>query len=144
MPETLLKINGLTKSFGARSGFFSANKQRNLALDRVSLAVAEGETFGLVGESGCRKSTLALTIMRLYEPDRGSIFFDGEDITHFDEKALKPVRKKMQMVFQDPFASLDSRLTVEQIISEPLEIHRIGTKAERTAEVVRLLERIGL
>ncbi len=107
MPETLLKINGLTKSFGARSGFFGANKKGNLALDRVNLAVSKGETFGLVGESGCGKSTLALTIMRLYEPDRGSIFFDGEDITYFDEKALKPVRKKMQMVFQDPFASLD-------------------------------------
>ena len=144
MSETLLKINGLTKSFGARNRFFGANKQRNLALDRVNLAVSKGETFGLVGESGCGKSTLALTIMRLYEPDRGNIFFDGEDITHFDEKALKPVRKKMQMVFQDPFASLDSRLTIEQIISEPLEIHGIGTKNERTAEVERLLERVGL
>ncbi len=82
--------------------------------------------------------------MRLYEPDEGRIFFDGTEITHLDEKHLKPIRKQMQMVFQDPLAALDSRLTIEQIICEPLEIHDIGTKAERIAEAARLLERVGL
>jgi oligopeptide transport system ATP-binding protein len=144
MPEMLLEITDLTKSFTMRSGFFSGGKLKNIALDRISLSVFEGETLGLVGESGCGKSTFALTIMRLYEPDDGRIFFDGKDITYLGEKALKPVRKQMQMVFQDPFASLDSRLTVEQIIGEPLEIHNIGTKAERAAEAARLLERVGL
>ncbi|MDQ3181524.1 MAG: ATP-binding cassette domain-containing protein [Acidobacteriota bacterium] len=144
MSEMLLKITDLTKSFTMRSGFFSNGKVKNVVLDRVNLSLSEGETLGLVGESGCGKSTLALTIMRLYEPDDGRIFFAGQDITQLDEKSLKPVRKRMQMIFQDPFASLDSRLTIEQIIGEPLEIHNIGTKAERTAEAARLLERVGL
>jgi oligopeptide/dipeptide ABC transporter ATP-binding protein len=144
MPEPLLEVNDLSKSFAVRSGFFSGAKHKNIALDRVNLFVSEGETLGLVGESGCGKSTLALTVVRLYEPDDGRIFFAGQDITHADEKSLKPVRKQMQMVFQDPLASLDTRLTIEQIIAEPLEIHRVGTKAGRAAEAARLLERVGL
>ncbi|MDQ3133132.1 MAG: ABC transporter ATP-binding protein [Acidobacteriota bacterium] len=144
MPEPLLKIEGLTKSFTRRSGFFSGKKLKNIALDRVDLTLNEGETLGLVGESGCGKSTFALTLMRLYEPDDGRIFFNGTEITHLGEKQLKPIRKQMQMVFQDPLASLDSRLTIEQIICEPLEIHDIGTNATRTAEAARLLERVGL
>jgi len=143
MSETLLQTIDLTKSFKARGGIFS-KKIENIAVDRVNLSLGEGETLGLVGESGCGKSTLALTIMRLYAPDGGRIIFGGKDITHADERALKSIRRQMQMIFQDPLASLDPRLTVEQIIGEPLEIHRLGTKDERTREAARLLERVGL
>ena len=144
MPEPLLEAIELTKSFNIRHNVFGAKKIKTLAVDRVTLSVAQGETLGLVGESGCGKSVLALTIMRLYEPNGGRILFAGKDITNLEEQALKSVRRQMQMVFQDPLASLDARLTVEQIISEPLEIHNIGTKTERAKEVARLLERVGL
>ncbi len=143
MSETLLQTIDLTKSFSSRHSFFG-KKTENIAVDRANLSLRTGETLGLVGESGCGKSTLALTIMRLYEPNGGQIYFGGQDITHLEERALKPVRKQMQMIFQDPFASLDPRLSIEQIISEPLEIHNSGTKRERTSEAARLLERVGL
>jgi oligopeptide transport system ATP-binding protein len=144
MPEPLLETIELSKSFSLRRRFLGARKIKNIAVDRVSLSLAKGETLGLVGESGCGKSTLALTIMRLYEPNGGRILFAGKEITHLEEQALKSVRRQMQMVFQDPLASLDVRLTVEQIISEPLEIHNIGTKPERAKEVAQLLDRVGL
>ena len=144
MSEAILQTIDLTKTFGARRGVFGRNKIKNVAVNRVSFGLEKGETLGLVGESGCGKSTLGLTIMRLYEADGGRILFDGKDITNAGEKYLKPIRKQMQMIFQDPFASLDPRLTVEQIISEPLEIHNIGTKAGRTKIAADLLEKVGL
>jgi oligopeptide transport system ATP-binding protein len=143
MPETLLQTINLTKSFSTRSGIFG-KKIKNIAVDRVSLSLLEGETLGLVGESGCGKSTLALTIMRLYEPSDGQIYFAGKDIAHKNARDLKQIRKQMQMIFQDPLAALDSRLTIEQIICEPFEIHNIGTKNERTGEAATLLEHVGL
>ena len=144
MPEAILQTIELTKIFTARRGVFSTKKIKNVAVNRVSFWLEKGETLGLVGESGCGKSTLGLTIMRLYEADGGRILFDGSDITKADEKHLKPIRKQMQMIFQDPFAALDPRPTIEQIISEPLEIHDIGTKAERTKIAAKLLEKVGL
>ena len=143
MSETLLQTINLTKNFTLRHKIFG-KKTVNIVADRVNLSLATGETLGLVGESGCGKSTLALTIMRLYTSDGGQIIFDEKDITHFDEKRLKPIRKQMQMIFQDPLAALDPRLTVEQIVCEPLEIHNLGTETERIAEAARLLERVGL
>ena len=131
MADVLLETIELTKSFPARRTGLGGKRVENVAVDRVSLSVREGETLGLVGESGCGKSTLALTVMRLYEPTGGRVIFAGQEITRLNERALKPVRRRMQMVFQDPFASLDPRLTVEQLVGEPLVIHAIGARAER-------------
>lgn len=143
MAELLLEIVNLTKTFTPRRKMFGQRKAYT-AVDRVSFSMSKGETLGLVGESGCGKSTLALTIMRLYEPSGGQIFFDGKDVTQLNEKALKPIRKQSQMIFQDPYAALDPQMTVEQIICEPLEIHNIGTKNERCEEAARWLKRVGL
>lgn len=144
MPEPLLQTIDLVKSFPVRRGFFGQRRLRLVAVDRVNLSVYEGETVGIVGESGCGKSTLGLTIMRLYEPTSGQIRFNGQDITRLDGDGLRKVRRQMQMVFQDPFAALDPRLTVEQIIREPLDIHGVGSPTERTEEVRRLLEVVRL
>lgn len=145
MSETpLLQTVDLTKSFPVRRGFFGQHQFRLIAVDRVSLSIAKGETLGLVGESGCGKSTLGLTIMRLYDATSGSIFFDGEDITHTAGVELSHKRRQMQMIFQDPLASLDPRMTVDEIIREPLDIFKIGTRAERNQEVDRLLQVTGM
>ncbi len=144
MPDTLLKTVDLCKSFPVRRGFFGGQHLRLRAVDRVNVTIDKGETLGLVGESGCGKTTLGLTIMRLYEPTSGSILFDGEDFAKFSGGQLHHARRKMQMIFQDPFASLDPRMTVEEILKEPLNIHNVGTKDERTAEVDRLLKVTGM
>jgi oligopeptide/dipeptide ABC transporter ATP-binding protein len=143
MGKPLLAIDRLTKVFALRHGLF-ARRVRLVAVDRVSLTIDEGETLGLVGESGCGKSTLGLTVMRLYEPSAGQIRFAGQDLLRLDARGLRDARRQMQMIFQDPLASLDPRLTVGQIIAEPLDIHAIGTPAERAAAARRLLERVGL
>lgn len=143
MSETILRVENLTKTFMARNGFFG-RRTENIAVDRVSFSLGTSETLGLVGESGCGKSTLGLTIMRLYKPNGGRIFFDEKDITNADEKTLKPIRREMQMIFQDPFAALDPRLTIEQILSEPFEIHELETKQLRRQKAAEMLERVGL
>ncbi len=144
MPETLLQTVALSKSFPVRRGFFGTQHLRLRAVDRVSIQIDKGETLGLVGESGCGKTTLGLTIMRLYEPTSGSILFEGEDFATVTGDDLVRARRKMQMIFQDPFASLDPRMTVEEIIKEPLAIHKVGGNEERNNEVDRLLKVTGM
>lgn len=144
MSEPILQAIDLAKTFTAGSGIFGRAKVDNMAVNRVNFKIEMGETLGLVGESGCGKSTLALTILGLYKATSGHILFDGKEITNADERLLKPIRRQMQMIFQDPLASLDPRLSVEQIISEPLEIHSIGTGAQRTKLAAEMLERVGL
>jgi oligopeptide/dipeptide ABC transporter ATP-binding protein len=139
----LLQTVDLVKSFGVRRGFLG-RKQLLHAVDRVSLTLRKGETLGLVGESGCGKSTLGLTIMLLYEPSSGSVRFEGQTLDTSNSDEMKKIRREMQMIFQDPLASLDPRLTVEQVIKEPLDIHKIGTPADRVATVARLIDTVGL
>jgi len=139
----LLETVDLVKSFPVRRGLLGRRYWLR-AVDRVSLAIQRGETLGLVGESGCGKSTLGLTLMLLYQPTSGQIRFDGRNLDGSNSAELRRIRREMQMIFQDPLASLDPRLTVEQIIQEPLDIHQVGTLAQRSAEVHRLLDIVGL
>jgi oligopeptide transport system ATP-binding protein len=145
MPEPMLRCTDLVKSFGVRSsGFFMQTNKRLMAVDRVNLEIEEGDTFGLVGESGCGKSTLGLTVMQLYTPNGGQVRFDGHDLVGIPPDELHKVRRRMQMIFQDPFASLDPRMTIEQILAEPMDIHQIGDRAGRLDEARRLLDVVGL
>jgi oligopeptide transport system ATP-binding protein len=114
------------------------------AVDDVTLTLRRGETLGLVGESGCGKSTMGRAILRLYRPTAGRIIFDGQDITTLEGAALRSVRRRMQMIFQDPYASLNPRMTVGGIVGEPLDIHSLGTRNERRQRVEQLFEIVGL
>jgi oligopeptide/dipeptide ABC transporter ATP-binding protein len=135
----LLSVSDLTKCFTTHHG-----KHDIRAVDGVSLSLNVGETLGVVGESGCGKSTLGRTILRLIEPTAGKITFDNTDLLSLSPTALRAKRREMQMIFQDPFASLDPRLTVGTIISEPLDIHSIGNRAHRREAVLELLDTVGL
>ena len=137
----LLEIKNLVKHFPVKN----YKDQVVHAVDDVSFHINEGETLGLVGESGCGKSTCARTIIRIYDPSSGQIIFDGQDIAGLSQKQLKPVRKNIQMIFQDPYTSLNGRMTVRDIIAEPLEAHQIGSsKAERGDMVNEILKQVGL
>ena len=139
----LLTISGLKQYYPVKTK--EQGKTFVKALDGVDLTVAEGETIGIVGESGCGKSTMGMTISKLIEPTDGQIIFDGEDITHYSRRQMRDVRKKMQMVFQDPYASLNPRMSVRDIIAEPLQIHKLfNTQAEMDARVIQLLRQVGL
>ncbi|PNT91487.1 peptide ABC transporter ATP-binding protein [Clostridium thermosuccinogenes] len=140
--KDLLVVKDLKKHFVARKGFISKNSVYLKAVDGVSFTLKKGETLGLVGESGCGKTTLGRTVLRLYEPTSGQIFFDGEDITKVD---MKPYRRKMQIIFQDPFASLDPRMTVGDILGEPIDIHNLASgKQDRKDKIAKLMELVGL
>jgi peptide/nickel transport system ATP-binding protein len=145
MSDPLLEVSGLKVYFPIKSGLVLDRHVGDIkAVDDVSLTIHRGETVGLVGESGCGKSTLGRAILRLYEPDAGSIVFDGKDITHLGESDLRPLRRRMQMVFQDPFASLNPRHSVGRIVGEPLKAHGIATRSRATQTVRDLLQRVGL
>jgi len=144
MAEPMVETFELVKSFAVRRGFFAQRKRRLAAVDRVSMSINAGETLGLVGESGCGKSTLGLTLMQLYEPTSGQVRFDGQDLVGMPPAQLNRVRQKMQMIYQDPYASLDPRMNVAEILTEPMNIHEMGTRHERITEARRLLDIVGL
>jgi oligopeptide/dipeptide ABC transporter ATP-binding protein len=141
---TLIEVNHLKKYFPIKGGIFSKTIGQVYAVDDVSFSLKEGESLGLVGESGCGKSTTARAVLRLIEPTAGEILFEGRDICKVDKREMRSFRRHMQIVFQDPYASLDPRKTVERIIGEPLEVFRIGSKKERKERVAYLLEKVGL
>ncbi len=144
MEETpILKVEGLKTYFPVGGGLFG-KKQVVKAVNDVSFEVMEHETFGLVGESGCGKSTLGRTLVKIYEPTEGKIEFMGKDITKLNGSEMQDFRRYVQMIFQDPYASLNPRMTVGEIIREPMEIHNIGTPKERDEKVASLLETVGL
>ena len=140
MSEILLDVRDLKQHFPIRTGFFQTTPLK--AVDGVSFTINKGETLGLVGESGCGKTTVGRSILRLYEPTAGQVFFEGEEVTG---KNINAMRKKMQMVFQDPYSSLDPRMTVEDIIGEPLDVHKLySNKKERREKILELMSYVGL
>ena len=143
--DNLVEVENLVKHFPVRKGFFSSRVTGQVrAVDDISFTVARGETLGLVGESGCGKSTTGRLLIRLLDPTSGSIRLNGDDIAKIPDKELRSRRRDVQIIFQDPFSSLNPRKTVEGIISEPLIVHRIGTTAERKARVAELLKLVGM
>ena len=143
MSEPLLKVTGLKRHFPTSGPLFGPARTVK-AVDGVDLEIREGETLGLVGESGCGKSTLGRLISRLDEPTAGSILFEGRDIARLDDRSMLPVRQSVQMIFQNPYASLNPRMTVGAILEEPLIIHRKGNRSWRQRRVIELLGQVGL
>ena len=143
MTEALLDLRGLRKSFAVRAGGFG-RPLRLVAVDGVDLDVTPGETVGLVGESGCGKSTLARLALRLIEPDEGAIQFEGRDVRALSRGELRALRRRMQIVFQDPYASLNPRMTVGETVGEGLRVHKLARGAELDRRVAELLDTVGL
>ena len=143
--DEILRVEGLVKHFPIKSGMFKRTVGQVQAVDGVDLAVRQGETLGIVGESGCGKSTLGRSIIKLLEPTAGTIVFDGQDITRFKRRQMRSVRRDVQIVFQDPYASLNPRMTVREIVGEPLRIHGLyRRRGEGRRRVEELLRTVGL
>jgi oligopeptide/dipeptide ABC transporter ATP-binding protein len=142
--DTLIEVKNLTKYFPAGEGLFGRGTGVVKALDDVSFTIRKGETFGLVGESGCGKTTTGRCILRLIEPTSGAVNFEGKDLLSVDAARLRRLRRDMQIIFQDPYSSLNPRMRVGQIVAEPLTIHNVGSKAERRERVTELLKLVGL
>ena len=140
----LLEVEGLKKHFPIHKGFFSRVSGQVYAVDGVSFSIARGETLGLVGESGCGKSTVGRTLLRLMEPTGGTIKVAGQDITQLSNQELLPYRRRMQMIYQDPYASLNPRMSAGEIVGEPMVVHEIGAPQEHKERVAALFERVGL
>lgn len=144
MTELLLEVKNLKKHFPVNKGLFGQKKSFVRAVDGVSLTIEKGETLGLVGESGCGKSTTGRMITRLLAPTEGEILFDGRDLSKLNDKKIREARKELQMIFQDPYASLNPRMTIGEIIAEPLIVHNMMNKKDRIKKVHELLECVGL
>ncbi len=142
--ESLLEVKDLKKHFPIKGGVFSKTVGYVYAVDGIGFTVHKGETLGLVGESGCGKSTTGRTLLRLIEPTSGEIHFEGQNITEIEKGEMRSLRREMQIIFQDPYASLNPRMTVGSIIGEPLEIHKIAKGGEKQERVAALLEKVGL
>lgn len=144
MTKVLLKVENLKKYFPIRAGLFAKHVGDVKAVDDVSFEIYEGETLGIVGESGCGKSTTGRVLMRLHEPTEGRVTFEGTELTELSGEEMRKMRREIQMVFQDPYASLNPRHTIEKILEEPLIVHGIGTPAERKKKVMDYLKIVGL
>jgi len=142
--ETLLEAKGLKKTFPVRSGVLGRATGDLRAVDGIDLTIRKGETLGLVGESGCGKTTLGRTLLRLVEPSAGSIFFDGREITHLPQEPMRRLRREMQMIFQDPYSSLNPKMRVGPMIEEGMLVHGLGNRKKRKERVAELLEVVGL